>query len=90
MTDTTLTRRFFKEYRRLWKLYDLCYSKESNDLYDSLHDNILFQLDGYNEHADGGAEVFECDIKEIKQLNDEIESFWNASNNLEQPNWIFG
>ena len=65
------------------------YSDESNEHFDELHDSLLDQLDPLGHMADSG-EITQGDLDEIFQLLNEVKAYYKASQNLIEPNWIYG
>ena len=72
----------------LWSYYNLMYSDKSNEHFDELHDSLLCQLDPLGHMADSD-EITNGDLDEIFKLLKEVKSYYNASQKLVQPNWIY-
>ena len=83
----TYAQQFTDQHNKLWDLYNLCYGDDSNDLFDDLHDNLLYQLEGFNIPDD---EITEYEVKEITQLVNEVEAYHKAVTSAPQINWIYG
>ena len=86
--NTHERRIFFKTLNQLWEYYNRMYSDESNPLFDELHDSLYCQLNPLGHMADSG-EITQADVSEILNLLKEVKTYYNASQNLKKPNWIF-
>lgn len=87
--NTTERKEFFKALRELWKYYNFMYSDESNEHFDELHDSLLDQLDPLGHMADSG-EITQGDVNEIVLLLDEVKTYYESSQKLIKPTWIYG
>ena len=88
--DKPLFKEFVKEYNKLYDLYNLCYGDKSNELFDELHDMILYQINGYNEEIEEGAEIRRSSLNEIKTLVKEIEKYYRGVTTLPKIHWVYG
>ena len=71
-----------KAIDRLWDLYNTIYDTALMHLED-LHDNILYQIEGYED---------EDDEEDVHKLVDQIEKFAKTGQreDLDNIEWIFG
>lgn len=83
----TYANQFTDQHNKLWDLYNVCYSDDSNDLFDELHDNLLYQLEGFNLPDD---EITESDVKEITELVNQVSAYHKAVTSAPEINWIYG
>ena len=83
----TYAQQFTKQHDKLWDLYNKCYGDDSNDIFDELHDQLLYQVEGFNIPDD---EVGEYEVKEITQLVNEVTAYYKAVTSAPQINWIYG
>ena len=78
-------------YKR--QLYNLCYGDDSNDLFDELHDDIYYQIQGANEDYDElmeGDDIKLSDSRELWKLVNEIETYYNSVVKAPKIEWIYG
>ncbi len=85
----TFTQQFNEQHDKLWDLRNICYSDKSNDLFDELHDDLLYQVDGYDELYDN-EEVTEADVIEITKLVKSVEKYYRGVTTLPNIEWTFG
>ncbi len=86
----TYTQQFDEQYDKLYDLYNACYSDESNDLFDELHDSLLYQIDGFSADLDEDALITQGSVREITDLVNEVTEYFNKVTSVPQINWIYG
>ena len=85
----TFETQFIKQYDKLYDYYNLCYDDYSNELFDELHDNLLYQIEGYSDWLDSGEKITHQDVVEIGRLVNQIEEYYKAVTSAPKINWIF-
>ena len=87
-TSETGKKLFCDALEFLWDYYNKMYSDESNPLFDELHDSLYCQLTPLGHMADND-EITQGDLDEIFTLFREVKAYYDASQKLKKPNWIF-
>ena len=80
----TYSQQFAIQYDKLYDLYNICYGDDSNDLFDELHDVLLYQVEGFNItliNEEDGYEITERDVEEITKLVKQVDKLLQSSNN---------
>ncbi len=86
----TYIQQFNEQYDKLYDLYNACYSDESNDLFDELHDSLLYQIDGFSADLDEDGLITQGSVREITDLVSEVTEYYNKVTSVPQINWIYG
>ncbi len=87
--------------RSLWHYREICYSDESNSRFDELHDDLLYQCEGYEETMLELRDEIEDDeldaegwLKSLKgelEMVEQIEKYYELTQGIVEAdiNWIY-
>ncbi len=75
-----------KTENRLYRWYDQCYKDDSNPMFDELHDDLLYQIRGFNCNDD------ESDLDEVNNMLDQVEAYYNLTQSINEIEieWVYG
>lgn len=106
MTKEQLNNDFEYANDKLWDLYNLCYSDKSNDEFDELHDDLLWQIEGlaqsFNEwehDRDNDAltqkdiDAYAYELKDVREMIAQIQRHYQrvvVDKGEDGINWIYG
>ncbi len=102
--EAELDARFKQVWDWLDKMYHVCYSDDSNELYDELHDDLLYQRDGFLETWDEWEAVSEegathtdlaayhSELNGVDKMLDQIVGYYNLTKSMSDNNidWMYG
>lgn len=88
---------------RLWAMYNKIYSEDSNDLFDALHDDIYYQLQGYETTREeffaelkttesqtvGWANSWLRSLKDDIEMVEQIEAYYKAVTKAPEISWVY-
>ena len=79
--------------KRLRKFRDVCYSEDSNDLFDENYDNFLYQISGLNEmmmESAGSLEGYKSEINQVFEMTNKIEAYYTWTQSKPFIKWVYG
>ena len=76
-----------------WHLRNICYSDKSCNLFDEMHDNILYQAEGINESINEFEYDFdvtyESEFRDALDLALSLKKVLKTLKSVEKINWIY-